>query len=313
MRATMGGEYWAERWKDGRIGFHEGRPNRWLEQHLSRLGARRRVLVPLCGKTEDMAFLASRGHQVVGVELVEDAARAFFTEHGLSPEHSAAGPFQVLEAGGVRILVGDFFATTPELLGGVDALYDRAALIALPADLRRRYAAHLRVLLAEPRQERGLPAEPRQSSAAAGLLVTIEYAQALNDGPPFAVLADEVRRLYGDLELAELGEGVADAPALRAAGVPAGERCWLVRFRETTDVLRYNREAWDREVARANRWTVPATPETIAAARRGEWQMVLTPQKPVPRSWFPTSRAPRCSAWPPGRSAGADLRRGRRA
>ena len=101
------------------------------------------------------------------------------------------------------------------------------------------------------------------------------------------MLPDEVRRLYGDLELAELGEGIADAPTLRAAGVTAGGRCWLVRFREMTDVLRYNRDAWDRQVARANRWTVPATPEAIAAARRGEWEVVLTPQKPVPRAWFP--------------------------
>jgi thiopurine S-methyltransferase (Se/Te detoxification family) len=267
-----GGEYWAERWREGRIGFHEGRPNRWLEQHLSRLGARRRVLVPLCGKAEDMALLASRGHQVVGVELVEDAARAFFAEHGLTPEQSAAGPFRVLEAGGVRILVGDFLATTPELLDGVDALYDRAALIALPLDLRKRYARHARSLL---------------PAGAPGLLVTIEYPQALWEGPPFAVLPDEVRKLYGDLEMAELGEGPADAPTLRAAGVHAAERCWLIHFRPGTDVLRYNRDAWDREVARANRWTVPATPEAVAAARRGEWEVVLTPQKPVPRAWFP--------------------------
>jgi SAM-dependent methyltransferase len=53
------------------------------------------------------------------------------------------------------------------------------------------------------------------------------------------------------------------------------------------DILSYNRRAWDREVERKNPWTVPVGPEVIAAARRGEWQIVLTPTKPVPRHWFP--------------------------
>ncbi|MCE9673530.1 methyltransferase domain-containing protein [Myxococcus stipitatus] len=52
------------------------------------------------------------------------------------------------------------------------------------------------------------------------------------------------------------------------------------------DVRKYNREAWDRQVAAGDRWTVPVGPEVIAAARRGEWSIVLTPTKPVPREWF---------------------------
>ena len=52
------------------------------------------------------------------------------------------------------------------------------------------------------------------------------------------------------------------------------------------DPKRHNRAAWDREVARGNRWTVPVGPEVIAAARRGEWSVLLTPMKPVPRDWF---------------------------
>ncbi len=53
------------------------------------------------------------------------------------------------------------------------------------------------------------------------------------------------------------------------------------------DVPLYNRQAWDRQVEKGNRWTVPVGPEVIAAARRGDWQVVLTPTKPVPREWFP--------------------------
>lgn len=56
------------------------------------------------------------------------------------------------------------------------------------------------------------------------------------------------------------------------------------------DVWSYNRAAWDRSVLQGNRWTVPVTSEQIAAARRGQWSVVLTPEKPVPRSWFPDLR-----------------------
>lgn len=53
------------------------------------------------------------------------------------------------------------------------------------------------------------------------------------------------------------------------------------------DVRVYNRDAWDRQVAGGNRWTVPVGPEVTASARRGEWSVVLTPTKPVPKDWFP--------------------------
>jgi SAM-dependent methyltransferase len=53
------------------------------------------------------------------------------------------------------------------------------------------------------------------------------------------------------------------------------------------DILSYNRHAWDSQVAKGCRWTVPVGPEVIAAARRGDWQVVLTPTRSVPRTWFP--------------------------
>jgi SAM-dependent methyltransferase len=53
------------------------------------------------------------------------------------------------------------------------------------------------------------------------------------------------------------------------------------------DVLRYNRDAWDKEVKNENVWTVPVTSDQVALARRGDWSVVLTPRRPVPRDWFP--------------------------
>jgi SAM-dependent methyltransferase len=53
------------------------------------------------------------------------------------------------------------------------------------------------------------------------------------------------------------------------------------------DPAAHNREFWDRQVEKGNAWTRPVGPEVIAAARRGDWHIVLTPTKPVPRNWFP--------------------------
>src|SRR5688572_17571248 len=105
-------EDWLARWREGRIGFHEGKPNAQLEHQVAHLGERRTVLVPLCGKAEDLAYLAARGHTVVGVELAEDAVRQFFVEHGLTPAVSSRGPFTAYTAGAITLLAGDIFDTT---------------------------------------------------------------------------------------------------------------------------------------------------------------------------------------------------------
>ena len=56
------------------------------------------------------------------------------------------------------------------------------------------------------------------------------------------------------------------------------------------DIRDYNREAWDKEVAGGNVWTRPVGTEVIAAARQGQWEVLLTETKPVPREWFPDLR-----------------------
>lgn len=205
---------WLARWRDGRIAFHENRPNTLLERHLPRLAGCRRVLVPLCGRSEDLAFLAAHGHEVVGVELAEQAVREFFEQHARAPTVDARGPFAAYTAGQVTLLAGDFFLTTPELLGPVDALYDRAALIALPPELRSRYVQHVRAILP--------PAAP-------ALVITLEYDQRLMKGPPFAVLEPELRALFAGREI----ELVEERPATGGgkctqSGASATERCFVV-------------------------------------------------------------------------------------
>ncbi|HEU0032995.1 MAG TPA: thiopurine S-methyltransferase [Kofleriaceae bacterium] len=173
--------FWIERWREGKIGFHEGQPNSLLERHVERLGVERRVLVPLCGKSDDLAFLAGRGHSVVGAELVEDAVRAFFSEHAITPTVTRRGEHVEYTADAITIFAGDFFTLSPALVGPIDAFYDRAALVALPRDQRREYVDHLYTLLAP---------------GSRGLLITFEYPDGAMTGPPFSVPEAEVRTLH---------------------------------------------------------------------------------------------------------------------
>jgi SAM-dependent methyltransferase len=61
----------------------------------------------------------------------------------------------------------------------------------------------------------------------------------------------------------------------------------LLRRKPEFNVRDYNRFAWDRQVDIGNKFTVPVTPEIIAAARKGEFFVLLTETKPTPREWFP--------------------------
>jgi len=203
--------FWHHRWAEGKIGFHEGQPNARLVKYGARLGAGRRVLVPLCGKAIDLAYLAEQGHAVIGVELVEQAAQEFFA--GTSPTITRHAEHVEYAAGGVSIFVGDIFTTTAALLGPLDALYDRAALIALPPELRPRYAAHVRALIA--------PGSP-------GLLITLEYPQAAMDGPPFSVGAPEVHALYAGVTIAQLDESPGQNQRMKDLGIEATERCFAL-------------------------------------------------------------------------------------
>ncbi|TWC29457.1 thiopurine S-methyltransferase [Pseudomonas sp. SJZ079] len=179
----MRAEFWQARWARNEIGFHAHEVNPYLQRYWPDLAlpSGTRVLVPLCGKSLDMAWLAAQGCRVVGVELAQKAVEDFFSVHELQAQISQDGAFKVYRAGSLEIYCGDFFALTAQQLGDCQAFYDRAALIALPAEMRARYVAHLRELLAPGCQ---------------GLLVTLDYPQAEMQGPPFALDEAEVQGLF---------------------------------------------------------------------------------------------------------------------
>ncbi len=181
----MKDDYWINRWEQGEIGFHQTDINPYLRQFWQelKLAADASVLVPLCGKSSDMLWLREQSHRVLGVELSALAVRAFFVEHMLTPVHFQYERFQCYTADGLSIMQGNLFDLRKEELASVNAVYDRAALVALPPEMRIRYVSHLL---------RTLPAQTQI------LLITLDYPHTEMAGPPFSVSPDEVEALYRD-------------------------------------------------------------------------------------------------------------------
>lgn len=179
----MEAEFWLERWREGRTHFHQSRVTPLLQKFWPQLGLApgSKVLAPLCGKSLDMLWLAEQGHRVLGVELSQLAVEQFFDENGLQAQvhESAQGRHYV--AGAIEIICGDIFTLTDETLAACAGAYDRAALIALPPAMRPRYAEQV---------------YGRLPVGAQSILITLEYAQEKMDGPPFAVMEEEVLRVY---------------------------------------------------------------------------------------------------------------------
>ena len=175
--------HWLQRWHDNDIGWHHKEFNPYLLRFWPRLQAAEatRVLVPLCGKSCDMVWLAQQGYSVLGVELSPVATAAFFEDQGLEPRRQPLGPFEQWQAGPYEILCGDLFQLQPEQLGEVGALYDRASLVALTPDQRDRYARLLARLLPP-----GCPL----------MVIAMDYPQQEMEGPPYSVPQPQIERLF---------------------------------------------------------------------------------------------------------------------
>jgi len=175
-------DFWHQRWHNQQIGFHLNAVNPFLLAHFHALNlqAGQRILVPLCGKTLDIHWLLAQGLQVVGAELSQLAVDALFAELNLTPTVTQAGVLRHYRAANIEIFQGDFFALDPTRLGPAHAVYDRAALIALPEAMRKQYSQHLMQI----------------TNTAPQLLISFAYDQSLVPGPPFSVSKEEVSTHY---------------------------------------------------------------------------------------------------------------------
>jgi len=187
---------WLARWENNQTGWHQADGNSALRKYWPRIAAGSRVLVPLCGKSLDLLWLAEQGYKVTGVELSELAARAFFQAAGLDFEVKETGDhvrFHCTRAA-ITIVCGDYFKFTDRPF---DALYDRASLVALPAQKRKDYVRHTQSLL---------------KPDAAQLLITLEYDQSKTSGPPFSVSAREVTSYWAKLKRVASKNDIENAP-----------------------------------------------------------------------------------------------------
>lgn len=176
-------EFWENKWKLNDIRFHLPDVNALLIAAFSNVTPCK-VLVPLCGKSVDMQWLASRGHQVIGVELSEIACLAFFTENNIPYDILDKEPFSVYKSKNIEIWCGDIFKLPIEASAGVSAIYDRAALIALPESIRLSYTQFITNII--------------KSDALDMLLITIEYPDGAAAGPPFSISPAQVAEYYSN-------------------------------------------------------------------------------------------------------------------
>ena len=205
--------FWHNKWEKGETGFHQSTTHAMLERFASEAGftASRRILVPLCGKSHDMTWLLERGCEVVGAELSQTAVEQYFAELNTTPNIEQFDNLLRYSARNITLFCGDFFTLTGKLTGHIDAVYDRAALVALPQPMRIAYSQQVFKLAPEATQ----------------LLITFEYDQAAIAGPPFSVSPAEIEQLYGvqgtitSLMRTELAGGLKGK-------VPAIECAWLI-------------------------------------------------------------------------------------
>lgn len=178
----MDTNFWHNKWANNEIAFHRSNPNPQLVNNIEALSLAEgsRIFIPLCGKSLDIAWLLSNGFRVAGAELVETAIEQLFAELAVVPTISILGKIKHYSAVNIDIYVGDIFEVSQQILGSVDAIYDRAALVALPKEIRLRYTVHLMKITNKSPQ----------------LLVAYHYDQNLVQGPPFSISDEEVTQHY---------------------------------------------------------------------------------------------------------------------
>lgn len=206
----MEADFWHQKWAKGETGFHQNNVNPLLAAHFDEVKppAGSRLFVPLCGKTRDIAWLLAKGYPVAGAELSETAVKALFDDLKLTPQVSRHGALSHYQTPMLDVWVGDIFALSPQRLGQVDWVYDRAALVAMPAAMRADYVRQLKALSANAPQ----------------LLITMEYDQRALKGPPFAVMPQEVASHYGATHRLTL---ITQEPLVGGfKGVKASEALW---------------------------------------------------------------------------------------
>ncbi len=215
-------EFWLEKWQKNQTGFHKNFVHPLLKEYLSllKLSKGDTVFVPLCGKSLDILWLNNQGYNVIGVEFSELAVKQFFDDNNLSFVKSQEERFMVYSYENIKIYQGDFFDLTQAQLKGVKAVYDRAALIALPNDLAMNYVTAMKKMLPDNTLE---------------LLITLEFEKKTGPaGPPFNTPDEKIQHLfenYSSVNLEQKKDIISREPKFEAQGCDfVYERIYFIKF-----------------------------------------------------------------------------------
>lgn len=210
----MDSSFWLQKWEKNDIAFHENEFNPALAKYFKKLSLAKasRVFLPLCGKSMDISWLLANGYRVVGSELSKIAVEQLFLNLAMEPQISAVGKVKHYSAKNIDIFLGDIFNLSSKILGPVDAIYDRAALVALPEKMRNQYTAHLMEI----------------TNKAPQLLLSYEYDQVLMPGPPFSVSQLEINKHYRDSYALMLIESTDISGGLKGK-CSAKENVWILQ------------------------------------------------------------------------------------
>jgi thiopurine S-methyltransferase len=207
--------FWHERWHRGETGFHQQHINPYLAYYYGEMGpplekrSSLRVFVPLCGKSRDLWWLYQSGYRSIGVECSEVAVEQFFSEQQLNYSKRDTSKHTSYKTENLEILLGDFFALQAYDVGDITDIFDRASLIALPLEMRRKYVEKISQL---------------QQPGTRTLLITLTYPDKQMDGPPFSVSEEEVRELYSSnfsIDKLAAKNILEDEPRFRERGLTA--------------------------------------------------------------------------------------------
>jgi thiopurine S-methyltransferase len=206
----MDAHFWHNLWDKGDTGWHLENTNPLLLQHISKLNLKRsnRIFVPLCGKTVDIQWLLNQGFKVVGIELNEGAIKELFDHLKLKPTITKIDSFLLYTAKNIDIFVGDVFNLNKTMLGNVDAIYNRGAIVALPPTMREKYTTLLKEVTHKTPQ----------------LVITFNYDQNLMEGPPFSVDQSLIEKYYANIYSINLLETVN----IDGFGFNVDENIWLL-------------------------------------------------------------------------------------
>ena len=188
---------WLKKWQDGETRFHQSSIHPSLKSY-SHLIPKGKVFVPLCGKSLDMHYLLERGYEVTGVELSSIACRDFFQENKIPYVIKSRGDFTLYQGEKINLWCGDYFKLPDEAWKNISGVYDRAALVALPEELRLPYTKEM---------------SSRLSPGTPVLLISFEYQEGQIIGPPFSVTHNEINKLFSSSDiklLAEVSETVRE-------------------------------------------------------------------------------------------------------